>query len=478
MATAQVEVESQIVELSTKAFQAFCNGISETFSADTKCEQQEVSTVTVADLKKLFKKQVAVTVIDSEGSMDGTFQLIFDQDGLFTLGGIITNLSEKEILANREKASAKRAESMVDAVGEAGNLLATSLDDIFREGLDGHGQFSPRLPAFIGKPWSKSEENIGLAKNDELVFIQYEITTGSLPAFKCGVIFPKTIFAVASDSTPEEEPAAEPETNEKSEQENPETQIPTEQIAEDISNEENAEETADMDKTDSAEQTPSVKDDSLVEESVAEEKSEIPDESNEPGLGKISEMIQKMAKSLADSPGKSGHAEAAKSITLNDISELPKISAGEIMRNRIIWISPEDSVQRALATMQQKNVGYLIAGRDEVPEGIVSKSDIAGAISPYLRPIFMKWRRPVDDATLQIKIKWIMSKPIHTAKPKTSLASVIDNMCKFGVRALPVLDEQGKVCGLITAFDILRILINANTNTSSIENPLSPITSE
>jgi CBS domain-containing protein len=63
-----------------------------------------------------------------------------------------------------------------------------------------------------------------------------------------------------------------------------------------------------------------------------------------------------------------------------------------------------------------------------------------------------------------------MSKPVHTAKPQTSLASIIDNMCKFGVRALPVVDEQGKACGLITAFDILRILLNSSTDITSEEN--------
>lgn len=480
MATAQTEVESQIAELSTKAFLAFCNGISETFGVDTKCEQQEVSAMTVADLKKLFKKQVAITVIDSKGSMDGTFQLIFDQDGLFTLGGVVTNLSEEEILANRKKASAKQAESMVDAIGEAGNLLATSFDEVFREGLDGHGQFSPRLPAFTGKPWGKPEENIGLAKNDELVFIQYEITAGSLPAFKCGVIFPKTIFTAAPEAAPEEETAAEPEnqeTNEKAEQENPETETATEEISEDTAedtpedtpSEKDAEEVADTEKTDSAKQVPSVEDDSVLEDSIA---------GGEPVLGKISETIQKMAQSLADSPVESGDTEAPKNIKISNISELSKISAEQIMQNRAIWISLEDSVQRALATMQQKSVGYLMAGKDGVLEGIVSQSDISGAISPYLKPVFAKWRRPADDATLQIKIKWIMSKPVHTAKPETSLASVIDNMCKFGVLALPVVDEQGKVRGLITAFDILRILLNTVTNTSPVENISQPTPSE
>jgi len=108
--------------------------------------------------------------------------------------------------------------------------------------------------------------------------------------------------------------------------------------------------------------------------------------------------------------------------------------------------------------MQRHDTGYMVIGRDGVLEGIVSKSDLTGALSPYLRPIFAKWRRPSDEATLQIKLKWIMSRPVRTIKPQTSLAAVIENMRQFGGRCLPVVDRQGNVQGLVTVFDILKVL--------------------
>ena len=134
------------------------------------------------------------------------------------------------------------------------------------------------------------------------------------------------------------------------------------------------------------------------------------------------------------------------------------ISAEEIMQKEVVWGSPDDSVQQMLTKMQHHNVGYVMIGQHGVLEGIVSNSDLTGAISPYLRPIFAKWRRSSDDATLQIKIKWIMSKPVHTIKPQASLATVIENMQKFGGRCLPVVDQQGKVQGLVTVFDIFKVL--------------------
>jgi CBS-domain-containing membrane protein len=88
-------------------------------------------------------------------------------------------------------------------------------------------------------------------------------------------------------------------------------------------------------------------------------------------------------------------------------------------------------------------------------------------MSPYLLPIFAKWRRPLDDATLKIRIKWIMSRPVRTIKPKTSLATIMEHMSQFRGRCLPVMDEEGNVQGLVTAFDIFQALLKSNPNTCS-----------
>ena len=190
MATSQIEVETRVTELATQAFKAFCDDISGTFGVGTECEQREILTETIPGLKKRFKKLVAVNIIDSEGLLEGTFQFIFDQEGLFTLGGIIIMLPEERIMSNRKNASAGLAESVVDAMGETGNLLVDTWDRIFREGLEGHNHFSHRLPAFVGRPWDQSEETMGLAGDEEVFFLPYEMTVGSYPAFNCGVIFP------------------------------------------------------------------------------------------------------------------------------------------------------------------------------------------------------------------------------------------------------------------------------------------------
>jgi len=483
MATSQIEVESQVTELATQALKAFCEDVSGTFGVDMECEQREIAAETVEGLRKRFKKLVAINVIDSEGILRGTFRFIFDQEGLFTLGGIIAMLPEEWIMSNRQNASAGFAESMVDAMGEAGNLLVGSWERIFCEGLQGHNHFSHRLPAFVGKPWNKSEETIGLAGDEEVFFIPYEMTVGSYPAFNFGVILPKTIFGESSDFTPEQNTTVEQDTPEETEENTPEMQTATKKtdseepdIVEGSDGEEakqeqpSAEETP-AEITDAGEiqeqaQSGQVPQDTADSENTADDVAEnaaaASETSEEPPRGKIFEAIRKIAQSPAILPGQSAMVK-------NEIhgvtGNLFEIRANDIMQNKVTWAGPDDSLQQALAKMKQTDAGYIMIGQNGVLEGIVSQSDITRAMSPYLQPIFAKWRRPLDDATLKIRIKWIMSRPVRTIKPETSLAAIMEYMSQFRGRCLPVTDEAGNVQGLVTAFDIFKALLKSGSNT-------------
>jgi len=503
MTAFQTEIESQVIKSAAEAFKAFCGEISGIFGIDIRCEQQEVATETKAGLEKRFDKLVAVNVVDSQGLLDGTFQIIFDREGLFTVGGVIVELPEEKIVANRSEASAELADGMVDAVEEAGNLLVGTWDKVLRKEFESHGQFVQRLPAFVGEPWDQPEEKIGLAGDGEYVFIPYEMTIGSFPAFSCGVIFPKTFFAGESELDNEtdassqendqdqtqdqqaEEQAAEPAPEDDGEESGSQEPVAEEAPAEEAAVREDGEQA-------NIEQEQEDEKDSLEKEGSAEHEPEVTAEENHPAgdednaadtveeevsvsetiedtaAGKVSEAIRQMAESSAALPGEPGKPKTTKGAAIAGTADLLSICAKDIMQKDIVWAGPEESVEQALAKMLQHEAGYLMIGEDGVLEGIVSKSDITGAISPYLRPIFAKWRRPLDDATLKIRTKWIMSRPVRTIRPGKSLAAVIDNICRFGGGVLPVVDEQGKVQGLITAFDIFGTLLNAGGDISTV----------
>ena len=203
-------------------------------------------------------------------------------------------------------------------------------------------------------------------------------------------------------------------------------------------------------------------------DNITEEKAPATEQSIKSATSGISETIQQTAQSSDVLPDVSGRSAVAKKVIFSGTGELLCIFAKDIMQKDIVWAGPDESVQQILKKMHQHDAGYIMIGQDRVLEGIVSKSDMAGAVSPYLRSIFAKWRRFLDDATLKIKIKWIMSRPVRTIRPETSMVTLMDIMCRFGGRALPVVDEQGKVQGLVTVFDIFRVLLDAGADCSIV----------
>ena len=635
MAPSQTELESRVIELAEKSFKTFCGDISGMFSVDMVCSRQQVGPETVIGLKTRFKDFIVVYSVKAEGELDGTFQVVFDRQGLFILAGVVAMHPEHMILENIESASLEKAGQLGNILTEVGDALVGAWDRVFQKELDGHDQFV-QTNTFIGSPWDDSEKKIGLAGDEELMFVPYEMTVGPCPTFKCGIIFPKAILAgksragskaqnaseaaedaeskapsaseavdEAESSAPNVSEAAEDaeskttnvsEGEEESKSEAPnvseeekeaESKAPNaSEAAEDAESkttnvsegeeeaeskapnvsegvekskpQEPADEKAAEEKTKAENSTKEAaptegdaaaeKAESAAKEAIAADKSaaqqdpedavdrkpeaaaeeerpavaaeepdaaaegepEVATEEERPAVAAeeerpavaaeepkaapeekpeaaaeqksddvkvkppetaeadksekrpISEAIQKMTRSSAVLPGELTPSVMAEKLPLGSEDASLAVCAKDIMQINVIWGDPDDSVQKALATIQQRNADYMMIGRGKIPEGVVSKSDLTGALSPYLRPTFSKWRRPMDDATLQIKVKWVMSKPTCTVTPETPLPAMMEHICKAGRLCLPVVDQQGKVQGLVTVFDIFKVLLKSS----------------
>ena len=139
----------------------------------------------------------------------------------------------------------------------------------------------------------------------------------------------------------------------------------------------------------------------------------------------------------------------------SSVAYLQSLRARDVMSKKVFWADGEDSVQTTLATMDRCGADYVLLRSADKLDGIVSRSDLMAAVSPYLRPQFCQYRRLSDDATLQIKIKWVASRPVYTTQPDTAVMVVMEKMCRFGGKCLPVVDESNEVQGLMLISEIL-----------------------
>lgn len=442
MTASTTESCSQIIKLSEKALNTFCDDLSGMLDIEMKYSRQEFGIEGTEGLEKCFGNQVAVTTVKAEGAINENFQFVFDRQGLFTLAGIIFMHPEEVIRQNIKLDSPEKAKNMGDEFIEVGIAMAGAWDRVFRKELDGHGCLT-HTNTFIGNPWDKSEAETTLPGNEESEFITYQITSGSYPPFKCVVILPKKLFADVPIAVSEQSKSAD-------------------------------EKHKGVNKSDKADTSNEPEPPNQKNKVTAKKKKEDVKEKQTNSAGKdenknhpVSKTIKKMTESASAAPaGKPRPSEGLGEPTQTtkhpkpDTTNAPLATpAKDIMQKNVLWSSPDDDVQQTLAKLQQHNTGYVMIGKDKTLQGIVSKTDLTAALSPYLRPEFAKWHRPSDDASLKIRLKWIMNSPVDTINSETPLVEIMENMRQSGRRALPVVDRQGKVQGLVTDFDIFKGLI-------------------
>jgi CBS domain-containing protein len=462
MTTAQAQLDTTLEELTQLAFDAFCDDIAGMFDCSMQTIEPKTLRGPLSQLQKDFKRITSINGIEATGALNGKFAIWFDQAAIFILSGVVVMLPEKRILENVKSGGVKEAQSLNDAIKELGNLMAGSWDRIFREGLSNHKHLKLGS-VFIGQPWKEAKEaNIDL--DTECLVITAKIKVSSFEPVLCAAVYP--IDLISPKPEPEPQPEAVAENKTPVAESKPELSPQQPQIA--IEN-----------KAVPAKEV-LLKTPSPQSEAIAENKTPAVNNAANAEKGGIKNdekitvgNVETIEQPTQSSPVSRAIEQLVHSTPL--ITSQPDHSAPRhfspfdlnspiqtLVNTEPVWIDPEDSIQKAILLMQQHNTGYLLTGKNGQLEGILSRSDIAAAISPYTKSIFANYRRPLDDATFQIRVKWFICRPVRAVVSETPIGAAIDIMCKYAVRSLVILDSHQTITGLITTFDILKKLISTD----------------
>lgn len=123
------------------------------------------------------------------------------------------------------------------------------------------------------------------------------------------------------------------------------------------------------------------------------------------------------------------------------------MSLERFCRKQIVTSLPGETVQSAAEKMTEAHVGaVVVVDQQRSPIGILTDRDVAcRVVAAHLDPE----RTPVRE---------VMSAEVETVSRTDSLDSALFSMRDHGVRRVPVLDEQGGVCGLLSLDDLLVLL--------------------
>jgi CRISPR-associated DxTHG motif protein len=109
--------------------------------------------------------------------------------------------------------------------------------------------------------------------------------------------------------------------------------------------------------------------------------------------------------------------------------------------------SPETSVFDAIAVMAEHGIGALAVTEGGRLAGILSERD-------YTRKVALK-----DRSSRTTQVREIMTWPVITVGPTTTVDECMRRMTTHGIRHLPVLEGDSLV-GMISTKDVMRCIIS------------------
>ncbi len=127
------------------------------------------------------------------------------------------------------------------------------------------------------------------------------------------------------------------------------------------------------------------------------------------------------------------------------------------MTRNVITIKPDESILEAQNKLQQNRIRHLpVVDRDNTLIGIVTDRDIRSALpSNILTDV-----EAAGEKVAHLKVKDIMTTDLITVSPYQTLEDALLLIQSKRVGAFPVLDQEGKLCGIISIRDLMRAFIN------------------
>lgn len=122
------------------------------------------------------------------------------------------------------------------------------------------------------------------------------------------------------------------------------------------------------------------------------------------------------------------------------------MAISQYMETKVVTCLPSATLKESAKLMKANNVGTVVVQKNGKPEGIITDRDLAVKCLANGKDC---------DSTL---VTEIMSRPIVTVKLQDGLYEVIAKMKKSKIRRMPVVNNTGKVVGIISFGDIVGLL--------------------
>ena len=133
------------------------------------------------------------------------------------------------------------------------------------------------------------------------------------------------------------------------------------------------------------------------------------------------------------------------------------MNVGDLATSRVIAVPAEESIDRAIAIMEEHEIHHLPVVSAGRVVGMLSDRDILTAVGGLGSA---KRRLPGGWVAGPEKVADIMAKPVHTLAPGDTIRLAARLMIRERIHAIPLV-RSGELAGIVTAVDLLRAILAA-----------------
>ncbi|PWI44741.1 CBS domain-containing protein [Streptomyces sp. ICBB 8177] len=130
---------------------------------------------------------------------------------------------------------------------------------------------------------------------------------------------------------------------------------------------------------------------------------------------------------------------------------------GDLMTSAVVWVRPDTPFKDVAKLLAEHDITALpVLDEEDRPLGVVSEADLlrwqAGQPDPGGRSSGV-------ERTPRFTASGLMSSPAVVAQAEWSVVEAARAMERHGVKRLPVVDEAGRLVGLLSRSDLVRVFL-------------------
>lgn len=120
----------------------------------------------------------------------------------------------------------------------------------------------------------------------------------------------------------------------------------------------------------------------------------------------------------------------------------------DFCQREVVTCAPDDRLVDVAGIMREKNISSVIVLENQLPQGIMTDRDLRNKVVAA----------GVDPSTLDVRT--IMNSPLSVIRESALLYEALYRMSRQRIHRLAVVDGKGKLSGIITDSDIIRLQSN------------------